>query len=97
MWDLDDHDGINFDEHGIAGKVITFVATKSVLASLRVKDPAGNVGTQSIPITVIDKNPPEPPKFRPLKPAIISERQATIHGLTEPRAEVEILVQGSTS
>ena len=97
MWDLDDHDGINFDEHGMAGKVITFVATKSVLASLRVKDPAGNVGTQSIPITVIDKNPPEPPKFKPLKPAIISERQATIYGLTEPRAEVEILVQGSTS
>ena len=96
IWDLDDTDGINFDGQGVAGKIVTFVATKSVAVSLRVKDPAGNTGTQSIQITVVDKTPPEPPTFKRFKPAIISERQAVIQGTTEPRAQVEISVQGTT-
>jgi len=96
IWDLDDTDGINFDGQGVTGKIVTFVATKSVAVSLRVKDPAGNTGTQSIQITVVDKTPPEPPTFKRFKPAIISERQALIQGTTEPRAQVEISVQGTT-
>ena len=94
-WDVDDSDGIDFDESTYTERSIKFVAKKTGNVSLRVKDPAGNVSTTTAKIIVIDRTPPEPPKFYSLEPAIVSGNKVTITGETEPKAKIDITVQGA--
>ena len=94
-WDVDETDGVNFDESTYTGRSIRFMADRSGDVSLRIKDPAGNTSTATAKIIVVDRTPPEPPKFNSLEPAIVSANKVTISGETEPKAKVEIAVQGA--
>jgi hypothetical protein len=60
-WDIDDSDGLNWEEPNLVGETVTFEGGYSELGSytvtLQVSDGVGNLATDSLVVTVVEPQP----------------------------------------